>query len=319
VLQSPRVAKGAHFLLLMLAPALLAPAPARAQSDCAKLEIPGERLRCYDMASGRIDTTRDRTVWEQQLLEDSQRQPFDLTTHRPNYVVMSRLEEPPRAFGRVNPYDKSELKFQLSLKAKVSSLPGNNDVWVAYTQDSYWQVLNAEISRPFRETNHEPEIYVTLRSRDNPYRLSATSIGVVHQSNGQGGPTSRSWNRVYADLQFLAGKWKFNAKPWIRFREKAEDDDNRDIDDYLGHYELRASYTTGGDAQGGGHTVSLMLRNIFDGKGRYNAELSWAIPVELFDKRLRVLLQIYDGYGENLIDYDVKATRVALGVLLSDF
>src|SRR5688572_14682645 len=196
----PRVTKGAHFLL-MLAPALLAPAPARGQADCEQKEIAAERLRCYDIASGRIDAARDRTVWQQQLAEDRQREPFDLTTHRPNYIVMSRLEEPPRAFGRVQPYDRNELKFQLSLKAKVSSLPGDNDLWVAYTQDSYWQVLNAEISRPFRETNHEPEIYVTLRSRDNPYGLRATSIGVVHQSNGQGGPTSRSWNRIYADLQ----------------------------------------------------------------------------------------------------------------------
>ena len=63
-------------------------------------------------------------------------------------------------------------------------------------------------------------------------------------------------------------------------------------------------------------TVSAMVRNIFDSENRYNAELQWSFPIK---RRLRGLVQWYNGYGENLIDHDHKNNRIGIGILMTDW
>ncbi|UUZ62244.1 phospholipase A [Polaromonas sp. P1-6] len=106
-------------------------------------------------------------------------------------------------------YNRTEGKIQLSVRTKIAkgllkNGPHDDDdhdsLWFGYTQQSYWQIFTAPISRPFRNTDHEPELIyiyphqIPLAGGWN-YRLSG--LGLVHQSNGQSLPLSRSWNRVY--------------------------------------------------------------------------------------------------------------------------
>ena len=122
----------------------------------------------------------------------------------------------------------TEAKFQISLKTKaLENILGNNgDVWLGYTQSSHWQVYNAEESRPFRETNYEPEASLMFRTNYEILGLNARLLGVTlnHQSNGRSDPLSRSWNRVIFNLGFEKDNFALMLRPWYRVEEEVKDD-----------------------------------------------------------------------------------------------
>lgn len=70
-------------------------------------------------------------------------------------------EEFVEAFGEAE-LDDTEAQFQLSLKTPfgINLFNMNIDVYGAYSVRSFWQVCNDQESAPFRETNHEPEIWL---------------------------------------------------------------------------------------------------------------------------------------------------------------
>ena len=105
--------------------------------------------------------------WE--LARDSKLGLFNFRAYKPVYLLPAFWSSNPnRTPHSPNPrntvttpegLNPTELKFQLGFKTKVAeNLFGDNgDVWLGYTQSSRWQAYNADLSRPFRETNYEPE------------------------------------------------------------------------------------------------------------------------------------------------------------------
>jgi hypothetical protein len=62
-------------------------------------------------------------------------------------------------------YENSEMRIQLSVRTKIAQglltdgrSSGLDSLWFGYTQQSYWQLFNRDLSRPFRSTDHEPEL-----------------------------------------------------------------------------------------------------------------------------------------------------------------
>lgn len=209
-----------------------------------------------------------------------------------------------------------ETKFQLSFKTKAfENLFGDNgDVWMGYTQSSHWQVYNAADSRPFRETNYEPEVLLVFRNNYSLFgwkgRMAA--IGVNHQSNGRADPLSRSWNRVMVNIGLDRDNWSVMFRPWYRIPESRHDDDNPDIADYMGRGDMTIVHTAGRNE------FSLMARHSLRGGDRSHGALQfdWGFPIT---NQLRGHVQLFDGYGESLIDYNHKATYVGLGVSLLEW
>src|SRR5450830_158440 len=89
------------------------------------------------------------------------------------------------------PYKQTEHKIQLSIRTKIvkgllKSGPGDSDdhdsLWFGYTQKSYWQLFSTGLSRPFRVTDHEPEL-IYIYPHQIPlaggwhYRLSGLGLG----------------------------------------------------------------------------------------------------------------------------------------------
>ena len=210
----------------------------------------------------------------------------------------------------------TEAKFQLSLKTKaVENILGNNgDLWLGYTQSSRWQVYNSEESRPFRETNYEPEASFVLRTNYDLFGLNWRMLGLTinHQSNGRSDPLSRSWNRVMLNLGFEKDNFALMVRPWYRFEENRDDDNNPEIKNYIGRGDMTAFY------RHNEHDFSLMLRHTLKGgdDNRGAVQFDWSFPIS---GRLRGQFQLFDGYGESLIDYNHRATYVGLGVSLMNW
>ncbi|WP_180057198.1 phospholipase A [Acinetobacter sp. YH12090] len=210
----------------------------------------------------------------------------------------------------------TEAKFQLSLKTKaVENLLGDNgDLWLGYTQSSRWQVYNSEESRPFRETNYEPEASLMFRTNYEILGLNGRLLGLTlnHQSNGRSDPLSRSWNRVILNLGFEKNNFALMLRPWYRIEEDRSDDNNPDIKNYIGRGDMLAFY------RWKDHDFSLMLRHSLKGGDDAHgaAQFDWVFPIS---GKLRGHFQLFDGYGESLIDYNHRATYVGLGVSLMNW
>lgn len=286
------------------------------------------RLQCQkDLRSGEyLASEREAAVVSERLRVDKENvlAPFTLMAHKPNYVLVGTHNTKgydPTVYREQydNPnldIDDTEAQFQISIKTPLAiNLFDTVDIYAAYTNRSFWQVYNSDISRPFRETNHEPEIWAQFEPNWKFLGFTNTlnSIGLVHQSNGQGGVMSRSWNRVYANFVIERDNFALKFKPWYRIPEDDDDDDNPDITDYLGHYELRAAY------KWGEHVFSAMSRNNLEsGFDKGAVELGWSFPLGDF-RYLKGYVQFFNGYGESLIDYDQRTNRIGIGLSLTDW
>jgi phospholipase A1 len=229
-----------------------------------------------------------------------------------------------------------EFKFQLSGKLRVADFAGAPPdggpdiadafgIWLAYTQQSHWQVFNGAQSRPFRETNYQPEAIFSIHPRlfvrergSDEWNWRVFNLGAGHQSNGQSSPLSRSWNYAFAQLGFELdnerGQWSVVLRPWYRIPEGVDKDDNRNLTDYVGYGDIRGTWRRCD------WEVSLMGRgNPATGKGA--AQLDVSFPLRNGGDRYYPLLgylQVFTGYGESLIDYNWRQTTAGIGFRLND-
>lgn len=251
-------------------------------------------------------------------------QPFTLMAHKPNYILVGAYNsigyDPQLYRDQANDpsiqVDDTESQFQISIKMPLAiDLYDMVDIYAAYTNHSFWQVYNKGVSSPFRETNHEPETWIQFRPNWQFLGLTNTvnGAGMVHQSNGRAGVLSRSWNRVYASFVVERGNFVMGFKPWFRIQEKAEDDDNPDITDYLGHYELRAGYKWKDMVFG-----VMSRNNLESGFDKGAVELSWCFPLWNYPY-LKGYIQYFSGYGESLIDYNHYVNKIGFGFALTDW
>lgn len=246
--------------------------------------------------------------------------PFVMTPHKPNYLIVSynfkNYQDPQSGQqpGQQETYKAEEVDFQVSIKFPVwrNIFNTKTHLFAAYTNRSFWQVFDRNNSSPFRETDHEPELWLSHRTNWKLFGLTNRLVqaGIVHQSNGQSGDLSRSWNRVYANLVFERGHFYFSLKPWLRIQEDASNDDNPDIEDYLGYFEFQGVYNRNKQ------NIGLFFRNTLKEGYRGALQLDWGFPVH---GQLRGYVQYFYGYGESLIDYNHKVNKLGIGFKLTDW
>lgn len=228
-------------------------------------------------------------------------------------------------------YLPSEGRIQLSVRTKIAQGflthddPVKRDsLWFGYTQQSYWQLFSASISRPFRITDHEPElIYIAPTDPvelPGGWRLRYGGMSVNHQSNGQALPLSRSWNRVI----LMAGmekdtRFTLTGRLWQRMPEAADSDDNPGISDYVGRAEVSGRWNI--DKV---NTLGLTVRHSLQATANGSFRLEWMRALSngnhgRYDSGLRLHTEIFSGYGDSLLDYNHHRTVLSIGLSLVDW
>lgn len=261
-------------------------------------------------------------------------EPYVLTPHKMNYILPAIVsdginKEAYETFGDWSEnLEDIEAKFQISLKVPLNNksiFVDGDGLYFGFTLRAWWQLYSDNISKPFRETNYQPEIFYLTPLTWSPLGSNTgLGFGFEHQSNGRSQLLSRSWNRVYMQLFLEKGNFAMALRPWWRIPEDekvpefAEDgtqlpfsdegDDNPDIADYMGHFELSMAY------EWEDYEFSFVGRQNFT-THRGGAEMGLTFP--LWGK-LRGYLQYTTGYGESLIDYNHSQQRIGIGFALSD-
>ncbi len=209
---------------------------------------------------------------------------------------------------------KMEAEFQFSFLVMMAqeAFESKYDLFIGFTQRSYWQVYNGDWSRPFRESNYKPEVFVRdhfENSIDTIFggKIKVYDFGYVHQSNGQVQELSRSWDRIFFRTLMHFDRLFLKLTLWHRVTEEREEDDNPDLYKYLGYGELDFRYIWEGQ--------SYNLR-IIPGVEKQGLELSYSSP---WKEGLRFYTKIGHGYGLSLQDYDHNHSRIGIGFILSDF
>ncbi len=247
---------------------------------------------------------------------------FRLVSYKPIYLAAARWsskknvvpfsESNEFAAKDGNIFNNIEAKFQISFKSKLIQglLFGKADLWIGYTQKAHWQVYNKKLSRAFRELNYEPEIIfnfpINIKLFDGQLRYLGVHLN--HQSNGKDIPTTRSWNRIIFDIGYECKDWTINLRPW--YRTPDTEDENPNITRYIGDGELEVG------THFGRHEVYGIASHSFRTFEKGNIQLNYVFPIK---GHLRGQAQVFHGYGETLVDYNVSQTTIGIGVSFANW
>lgn len=209
-------------------------------------------------------------------------------------------------------YQDIEAEMQISFFVPLLADVFNTgwDFLFAYTFHSYWQVYNSAWSKPFRENNYNPELFVRRNLKSSwlkkSFMVSVMDVGFMHESNGQIQLLSRSWDRVFARMHMLNEHLSAIVTIWYRIPDNPEKDDNSNIYRYYGYGELTLQKSLGA------HTIDLKVPF----SERPGLEINYSYPWKDYG---RFFVNLRQGYAHSLIEYDKEIQRIGVGITLESY
>jgi phospholipase A1 len=239
------------------------------------------------------------------------------TLYQP-YLVNLAAYEPMYFLVGTNP-EKS--KFQLSFKYRffdpewkvTDNYPWFKGLHLGYTQTSYWDLESD--SAPFSDTSYKPEVFYlspNIRTRPTWMKGLFLQTGIQHESNGRGDDSSRSTNFLYAKPYFIFydedTQLGLQVAPKVWAYVHNEDENNPDLDDYRGYFDLEVKL---------GKMDGLVLGSHFwwaDEGASTQLDLTYPFH-HFFFKNLDFYLQAQyvNALAESLVDYTDRTEAVRLG------
>jgi outer membrane phospholipase A len=253
--------------------------------------------------------------------EPSAQMPPNVDLHPRDHHVFPSIMAYKPIYILVGPEDDN-VKFQFSTKIPLL-FPGGPDqpdpvlsnLYFGYTQMSLWDI--EQLGKATIDTTFQPEVFFATQTPPPPFeiqgfRASGVSLqfGGQHESNGRSGEESRNINYLYFQPTiFFGDRKKLHGEAAMRGRVfVASLDDNPDIEDYIGHFELSGAVRFGDALH-----VTLMGR-FGDDPGRGAFQLDATYPLQKLRLDAYLHLQYFNGYGESLLDYREHSNAVRLGV-----
>ncbi len=212
-------------------------------------------------------------------------------------------------------------KFQFSFRYRIFSTDGPLAIeypWLTglqfgYTQTSFWNLKDD--SRPFEDTSYKPELFhLTKNLAYRPSWMQGLFLisGILHESNGQSEPLSRSTNTIYLkpiSIFYNADSrlgLSISPKIWLYLNNSATG--NPDLPDYRGYFELSVKAGTADNLM-----ASSLLRWASKG-GSVQLDVTYPLRKSLFDSlNLYLHLQYFNGLAESLINYRQRTEALRIG------
>lgn len=225
---------------------------------------------------------------------DADREP-PLSEHEPMYAVIGAR-------------DGISARFQLSFKYRLfdyGSGFGQERPWLAgfyfaYSQTSLWDLESD--SKALRDTSYRPSLFWKWERTDEQTWIDGARVGAEHESNGRDGALSRSVNILFVrpEWRWPVGGGTLEFAPRInRYVAKNE---NPDIEKYRGPVDWRVRYDNGGS-----WIVSALGRVGTAGHGSLQIDLSRRTrDLKLGPISGYLYAQYFNGYGEEIVDYNVR-------------
>lgn len=208
-------------------------------------------------------------------------------------------------------------RFQLSFKYRIFDPDSRPVQWLpllsrlhfGYTQTSLWDL--GEDSAPFHDTSYRPSFFWQGAITGKGLMPNLLRAGYEHESNGKDDADSRSINTLFAQpvwrTGFADGRTLIIAPKLYGYLNKG---DNPDIQRYRGYIDWNFRY-----GSEDGWMVSPQLRSGTAGYGSAQIDLSVPLRMPLFARTGGFLhFQLFTGYGESLLDYNLdRGTQARVG------
>lgn len=252
-------------------------------------------------ASAQILAVEDQEEFVDSLRRELSYGPF-FGFYKDNYFTAGT------AIGERPTRTNSDVKFQISLAIRLTNatLPWNTFLFLMYTQKTFWNVF--EESMPMRDLNFNPGIGWSKPFFSKDRYVGKMTLLVEHESNGRDGVESRSWNKVSLAGSALVTDWLMvHAKFWVPI---VDGQNNRDILRYSGIFQTGFVISTPDKKFSLG--LTMVKRQGWNLNCNTVTDFIWRVS----DKtNLNLLVQYYNGYGENMIDYNKFHSRLRVGII----
>lgn len=238
---------------------------------------------------------------------DSIRKEFDegpyFSLYKDNYFTVGT------AIGPRPSATNSDVKFQVSISQRLtkSTLPFNSYLFLFYNQKVFWNVF--ENSMPVHDFNFNPGIGVSKLLIAKDRVVGKASLLIEHESNGRDNDNSRSWNKIsLCGSIYISPQFMIHAKYWIPI---VDGQHNRDILRYCGIFQNGLQVMSNDKKYG--MAITLVKRQGWNLNFNTIVELNY----RLFKKDNQYMfLQYYNGYGDNLLDYNKFHSRLRFGIVI---